>query len=81
MNDCNEGARKMERMEEICVLQTQIEFRTKVSKHFRVTRPKTMTFLRWFAVADCCTKITATLYRTRRHKLLNLSIIFLVEIE
>ena len=30
MNDCNEGARKMERMEEICVLQTQIEFRTKV---------------------------------------------------
>ncbi|KAL9970188.1 hypothetical protein ACROYT_G022522 [Oculina patagonica] len=29
VNDCNEGARKMERMEEICVLQTQIEFRTK----------------------------------------------------
>ena len=33
MNDCNEGARKMERMEEICVLQTQIEFKTKVRKH------------------------------------------------
>lgn len=32
VNDCNEGARKMERMEEICVLQTQIEFKTKVSK-------------------------------------------------
>ena len=30
VNDCNEGARKMERMEEICVLQTQIEFKTKV---------------------------------------------------
>lgn len=29
VNDCNEGARKMERMEEICVLQTQIEFKTK----------------------------------------------------
>ena len=33
VNDCNEGARKMERMEEICVLQTQIEFKTKVRKH------------------------------------------------
>ena len=32
VNDCNEGARKMERMEEICVLQTQIEFKTKVRK-------------------------------------------------
>ena len=30
VNDCNEGARKMERMEEICVLQTQVEFKTKV---------------------------------------------------
>lgn len=29
VNDCNEGARKMERMEEICVLQTQVEFKTK----------------------------------------------------
>lgn len=30
VNNCNEGARKMERMEEICVIQTQIEFKTKV---------------------------------------------------
>ena len=36
VNDCNEGARKMERMEEICVLQTQIEFKTKVRKHLHI---------------------------------------------
>lgn len=29
VNNCNEGARKMERMEEICLLQTQVEFKTK----------------------------------------------------
>ena len=34
VNDCNEGARKMERMEDICVLQTQIEFQTTVRKQF-----------------------------------------------